>query len=77
MQGLTLPNISLFLDDQFFAPGQAYTALSRAPSWDAVKIPCLNRNAFSVDAAVLREYKRLEQKSTDYPLNSLHVNQSQ
>src|SRR6185312_5116053 len=57
MQGLTLPNISLFLDDQFFAPGQAYTALSRAPSWDAVKIPCLNRNAFSVDAAVLREYK--------------------
>ena len=60
-----------------FAPGQAYTALSRAPSWDAVKIPCLNRNAFSVDAAVLREYERLEQKSTDYPLNSLHVNQSQ
>ena len=76
-QGLTLPNISLFLDDQFFAPGQAYTALSRASSWDAVKIPCLNRNAFSVDAAVLREYERLEQKSTDYPLNSLHVNQSQ
>ena len=59
-----------------FAPGQAYTALSRAPSWDAVKIPCLNRNAFSVDAAVLREYELLEQKSTDYPLNSLHDNQS-
>ena len=36
-QGLTLPNISLFLDDQFFAPGQAYTALSHAPSWNAVK----------------------------------------
>ena len=35
-QGLT----SAFLDSQFFAPGQSYVALSRAPSWDAVEIPC-------------------------------------
>ena len=68
-QGLTLPNISLFLDDQFFASGQAYNALSRAPSWNAVQISCLNRNAFSVDAAVLRE-----QKSINYPLTSPYFN---
>jgi len=40
---------------QFFAVGQAYTALSRAPSWDAVDIPCLNKTAFSIDTAVLNE----------------------
>jgi len=50
-QGLTLSHISLFLDDQFFAVGQAYTALSRAPSWDAVDIPCLNKTASSIDTS--------------------------
>lgn len=76
-QGLTLPDISLFLDNQFFAPGQAYTALSRAPSWNAVKIPCLNRDAFSIDNTVLQEYERLEQKSRNYPLTSLYFNHRQ
>src|SRR6185312_10142060 len=65
-QGLTLPHISLMLDDQFFAPGQAYTALSRAPSWDVVEIPCLNKNAFSVDRTVLQEYERLQQMATSH-----------
>src|SRR6185436_8839123 len=36
-QGLTLPHISVYLDKQFFAAGQAYTALSRASSWDTVE----------------------------------------
>jgi len=69
-QGLTLPKISLFLDNQFFAAGQAYTALSRAPSWDAVEIPSLHRSAFSVDIAILQEYERLKQKSINHPLSS-------
>jgi hypothetical protein len=55
------------MDDQFFAAGQAYTALSRAPSWNAVQIPCLNKSAFSVDNAVLREFERLEQIATSHP----------
>ena len=33
-QGLTLNDTSINLDDQIFAPGQAYVALSRSPSWD-------------------------------------------
>ena len=44
-QGLTLPHVSLFLDKQFFAAGQAYTALSCTPSWDVVQLPCLDREA--------------------------------
>jgi len=52
---------------QFFAVGQAYTALSRAPSWDAVDIPCLNKTAFSIDTAVLNEYERLQQKAISLP----------
>jgi len=52
------------LDDQFFATGQAYTALSRAPSWDVVQIPCLTKNAFSVDSTVFQEYERLQQIAT-------------
>jgi hypothetical protein len=54
-QGLTLPKISLFLDNQFFAAGQAYTALSRAASCDAVEISSLHRSAFSVDIAILQD----------------------
>jgi len=70
-QGLTLPHVSLFLDKQFFAAGQAYTALSRAPSWNVVHIPCLDREAFLVDIDVLREHERLERKVTSHPLFSL------
>jgi ATP-dependent exoDNAse (exonuclease V) alpha subunit len=35
-QGLTLCYITISLDDQIFASGQAYTALSRCPSWDNI-----------------------------------------
>jgi ATP-dependent DNA helicase PIF1 len=67
-QGLTLPHISIYLDKQFFAAGQAYTALSRAPSWDVVEIPCLDKQAFSVDQGVIREYERLKSKAATNPL---------
>jgi hypothetical protein len=60
--------LSLYLDKQFFAAGQAYTALSRAPSWDVVEIPCLDKQAFAVDQAVIREYERLENKIITHPL---------
>ena len=65
-QGITLPKISTFLDNQFFAPGQAYVALSRARYWNDVQIPCLSRNAFIVDQSLVQEYARLEQKERSY-----------
>ena len=58
------------MDNQFFAAGQAYTALSRAASWDAVEIPSLHRSAFSVDIAIFQEYECLKQKSINHPLSS-------
>jgi ATP-dependent exoDNAse (exonuclease V) alpha subunit len=60
-QGLTLPHISIALDHETFAPGQAYVALSRAPSWSAISILHLSRDAFKIDQQMLREYDRLHQ----------------
>jgi len=37
-QGLTLSDVSLVLDKQIFLPGQAYVALSRALSWNSIKL---------------------------------------
>ncbi len=58
-QGLTLPSINISLDEQIFAKGQAYVALSRAPSWSAVTISALRFDAFRVDHEMVTEYDRL------------------
>ncbi len=47
--------------NQLFAPGQAYTAISRCPKWDCIQIMNLNRDSFIVDPEVINEYSRLEQ----------------
>ena len=59
-QGLTLPKVSLALDNQFFSPGQAYVALSRCPSWDQIQIQSFHKNAFITNTEVLQQYERLE-----------------
>ena len=69
-QGLTLPKIGLFLDEQFFAPGQAYVALSRASCLDNVAIHALNKEAFSVDRGVIAEYSRLQEHAQQTPFGN-------
>ncbi|CAG8838820.1 33737_t:CDS:2, partial [Racocetra persica] len=64
-QGLTLPDVSLNLDDQIFAPGQAYVALSRCTNWDHLKIQSLNNTAFITDQSMIKEYERLELKARE------------
>ena len=59
-QSLTLPSISLDLS-QLFAPGQAYTAISRCPKWDHIQIMNLNKDSFIVDPNVIKEYTHLKQ----------------
>ena len=64
-QGLTLPCISLTLDQTLFSAGQAYVALSRCPKWKHVQIISLHRDAFKTDPEVTKEYQRLQHISTN------------
>ena len=59
-QGLTLPDVSLCLDSQIFAFGQAYVSLSHCSKWD-VEINSLSIDAFKVDPLMVKEYERLEE----------------
>jgi len=62
-QGLTLPEISLCLDQQIFSAGQAYVALSRCSDWTKVHIASLHPSAFITDSSMIKEYERLELKA--------------
>lgn len=59
-QGLTLDKITISLDSGMFAPGHAYTAMSRARAWHDVDISSLDLEAFVVDKEAIVEYSRLE-----------------
>ena len=67
-QGLTLPRVSLALDQNIFSPGQAYVALSRCSTWENVNISHLDRSAFITDQDVISEYERLNNISNTNPL---------
>jgi len=56
------------LDEDIFAKGQAYVALSRAASWDTISITTLQRDVFKVDSQMIREYDGLAQVTTLGPL---------
>jgi len=71
-QGLTLPHATVSLDEQMFANGQAYVAMSRAKSWQNVEIRSFNPDAIKVDKEMLIELNRLQQK-----YDSLHTLYSQ
>ena len=58
-QSVTLPTISIDLS-QLFAPGQAYTAISRCPKWNHIQIMNLSKDSFIVDSNVIKEYSRLK-----------------
>ncbi|EXX54012.1 AAA family ATPase [Rhizophagus irregularis DAOM 181602=DAOM 197198] len=65
-QGLTLPHATISLDEQMFANGQAYVAMSRATSWQNIEIRSFNPNAIKVDNEMLAELNRLQQKFNDF-----------
>ena len=60
-QGLTIPHVTLSLDESIFAKGQAYVAMSRAPSWDKLEITSFNINSIKADQYALKEYERLQE----------------
>ena len=58
-QGLTLPHVSLSIDDTMFACGQAYVAFSRATSWEKLDLSTFEENEIRVDQEVITENRRL------------------
>lgn len=66
-QSSTLLKVSLALDGNIFAPGQAYVALSRCSTWDNVEISHLDPSAFITDQDMILEYQRLHTVSTANP----------
>jgi len=60
-QDLTLPCVSLALDQTIFSAEQAYVALSRCPKWEHVQIMSLHKDAFKMDPEVTKEYQQLQQ----------------
>ena len=65
-QGLTLPHATISLDEQMFANGQTYVAMSRAKSWQNLEIRSFNPNAIKVDNEMLKELNRLQQEFDKY-----------
>jgi hypothetical protein len=61
-QGLTLPEISVSLDQRIFS-------VSHCSNWSNVHIATFHPSAFITDKSMIKEYERLEQKaSTPLPL---------
>src|SRR5437762_10488378 len=65
-QGLTLPHATVSLDEQMFANGQSYVAMSRAKSWQNLEIRSFNQDAIKVDNEMLQELDRLQKKFDSY-----------
>ena len=58
-QGLTLPHTSLTVDENVFAAGQVYVAMSRVPSWESVDTLTFDFDHLKVDEHIIAEYWRL------------------
>lgn len=59
VQGLTLPHVTTSVDETVFAEGQVYVAMSRATSWDNLRILSFNQEYLKCPRAALDEYERL------------------
>jgi ATP-dependent DNA helicase PIF1 len=68
VQGLSMPSITVALNDGIFCNGQAYTAISRARKLEDVHISSLDWSAFQVDQAAVKEYVRLQELSDSLPM---------
>src|SRR5579859_2692091 len=65
-QSPTLDAVSICLDRSIFSTGHAYTALSCARRIEDISISHLDRAAFIVDRAAVKECERLEAVWKDY-----------
>ena len=61
-----MPLITVCLNDDVFAIGQAYVALSRARKLKDIWLIYLNLKAFKTDPSVITEYIRLREVSASF-----------
>jgi ATP-dependent exoDNAse (exonuclease V) alpha subunit len=66
VQSLSMPSITVCLNDDVFAVGQAYVALSRARKLEDVWLTCLDLKAFKTDPSAIAEYARLREVSASF-----------
>ncbi|CAG8498766.1 16821_t:CDS:2, partial [Dentiscutata heterogama] len=59
IQGLTISNNSVTIDEQMFVYGQVYVAFSRAPSWNSLNITSFDPTYIRTDPEVITEYEQL------------------
>jgi len=57
-QGLTLPRATVSVDENMFAPGQVYVAMSRAPSWESLEILDFDFSYVKTEHSVIQDYAR-------------------
>lgn len=57
-QGWTLPCATVSVDENMFAPGQVYVAMSRVPSWESLDILDFDFSCVKTDRSVIQEYTR-------------------
>ena len=66
VQSLSLPSISIPLNEGIFSEGQAYVAISQVTTLEALYLTELNFSAFKADPEAIREYHRLEKIAEQY-----------
>ena len=60
-QGLTLPHVTVSVDESMFAEGQVYVAMSRATSWETIDMLSFDCEQIKIPNAAIKEYYRLNQ----------------
>ena len=60
VQGLTLPHVTMSIDETVFAEGQVYVAMSHATSWRNLCILSFDYHHLKSPKAALEEYRRLK-----------------
>ena len=64
-QGSTLPHVIISIDENIFAEGQVYVALSRASSLENLRVLKFDFSQIKCSNSVLLEYERLERVNRD------------
>ena len=64
-QSLTLPHVTISIDENIFAEGQAHVALSRAGSLENLRILKFDFSQIKCSSSVLLEYERLKKVNRD------------